>query len=123
MDIIVDSSVWIDFFNSYQSKEADELQNLIEHNNINNILICPAIYMEVLRGIKGNALASVTFSPPPAGMGAGCNSWSFTKWPAWRPAAVPGVSPRETPQGQNGTGAVLTRARDRRGARGKRSLP
>jgi predicted nucleic acid-binding protein len=52
MDIIVDSSVWIDFFNYYQSKEADELQNLIEHNNVNNIFICPAIYMEILRGIK-----------------------------------------------------------------------
>ncbi|MDR3355976.1 MAG: PIN domain-containing protein, partial [Spirochaetaceae bacterium] len=42
----------IDFFNSYQSKEADELQNLIERNNINNIFICPVIYMEVLRGIR-----------------------------------------------------------------------
>ena len=52
MDIIVDSSVWIDFFNYYQSKEADELQNLIVHNNINNIFICPVIYMEILRGIK-----------------------------------------------------------------------
>jgi predicted nucleic acid-binding protein len=52
MDIIVDSSVWIDFFNFYQSKEAGELQNLIEHNNTNNIFICPTIYMEVLRGIK-----------------------------------------------------------------------
>jgi predicted nucleic acid-binding protein len=52
MDIIVDSSVWIDFFNAYQSKEADELQNLIEHNNVNNIFICPVIYMEVLRGIR-----------------------------------------------------------------------
>jgi predicted nucleic acid-binding protein len=52
MDIIVDSSVWIDFFNCYQSKEADELQNLIVNNNANNIFICPAIYMEILRGIK-----------------------------------------------------------------------
>jgi predicted nucleic acid-binding protein len=52
MDIIVDSSVWIDFFNSYQSKEAEKLQNLIEHNNANNIFICPTIYMEILRGIK-----------------------------------------------------------------------
>ena len=52
MDIIVDSSVWIDFFNYYQSKEADELRNLIMHNNINNIFICPVIYMEILRGIK-----------------------------------------------------------------------
>jgi predicted nucleic acid-binding protein len=54
MDIMVDSSVWIDFFNYYKSKEADELQNLVEHNNVNNIFICPAIYMEVLRGIKND---------------------------------------------------------------------
>jgi predicted nucleic acid-binding protein len=52
MNILVDSSVWIDFFNLYQSKEADKLQNLIEHNNANDIFICPTIYMEVLRGIK-----------------------------------------------------------------------
>ena len=54
MDIMVDSSVWIDFFNYYKSKEADELQNLVEHNNVNNIFICPTIYMEVLRGIKND---------------------------------------------------------------------
>jgi predicted nucleic acid-binding protein len=52
MNILVDSSVWIDFFNFYQSKEADELQNLIEHNDTNDIFICPTIYMEILRGIK-----------------------------------------------------------------------
>jgi predicted nucleic acid-binding protein len=52
MDILIDSSVWIDFFNYYQSKEADVLQCLIEKNNNNNIYICPAIFMEVLRGIK-----------------------------------------------------------------------
>ncbi|GHT55849.1 hypothetical protein AGMMS50233_06470 [Endomicrobiia bacterium] len=26
MDIMVDSSIWINFFNNYKSKEADELQ-------------------------------------------------------------------------------------------------
>jgi predicted nucleic acid-binding protein len=55
MDIIVDSSVWIDFFNFYQSKEADGLQNLIEHNNTNNIFICPAIYNEIME-ITNNAI-------------------------------------------------------------------
>jgi predicted nucleic acid-binding protein len=52
MDIIIDSSVWIDFFNYYESKEADALQYLLENNFNNNIYICPTIYMEVLRGIK-----------------------------------------------------------------------
>jgi predicted nucleic acid-binding protein len=51
-DILIDSSVWIDFFNHYQSKEADVLQFLIENNNNNNIYICSTIFMEVLRGIK-----------------------------------------------------------------------
>jgi hypothetical protein len=36
-DIVIDSSVWIDFFNYYQSREADVLQSLIENNNNNNI--------------------------------------------------------------------------------------
>ncbi|MDR1893456.1 MAG: PIN domain-containing protein [Spirochaetales bacterium] len=52
IDILIDSSVWIDFFNNYQSQEADILQFLIENNDNNNIFICPAIFMEVLRGIK-----------------------------------------------------------------------
>jgi predicted nucleic acid-binding protein len=51
-DILIDSSVWIDFFNYYQSKEADILQFLIENNDSNNIYICSTIFMEVLRGIK-----------------------------------------------------------------------
>jgi predicted nucleic acid-binding protein len=54
MDIIIDSSVWIDFFNYYDSKEADVLQELIENNFSNNIFICPAIYMEILRGLKND---------------------------------------------------------------------
>jgi predicted nucleic acid-binding protein len=52
MDIMIDSSVWIDFFNYYESKEADVLQTLIENNSNYNIFICPTIYMEILRGIK-----------------------------------------------------------------------
>ncbi|MDR1949970.1 MAG: PIN domain-containing protein [Spirochaetaceae bacterium] len=51
-DILIDSSVWIDFFNYYQSKEADALQFLVENNDNNNIYICSTIFMEVLRGIK-----------------------------------------------------------------------
>ena len=50
MDILIDSSVWIDFFNYYQSKEADALQFLVENND--NVYICPTIFMEVLRGIR-----------------------------------------------------------------------
>ena len=52
MDILIDSSVWIDFFNYYQSKEADALQFLVENNDNNNVYICSTIFMEVLRGIR-----------------------------------------------------------------------
>ena len=45
MDILIDSSVWIDFFNYYQSKEADALQFLVENNDNNNVYICSTIFM------------------------------------------------------------------------------
>ncbi|GHV72397.1 ribonuclease VapC [Spirochaetia bacterium] len=50
-NILVDSSVWIDFFHkNNQSVKADVLQELILKEN--NIFICPVIYQEVLQGIR-----------------------------------------------------------------------
>jgi predicted nucleic acid-binding protein len=75
--------ICLDRFFLIQSKEADKLQNLIEHNNVNNIFICPVIYMEVLRGIRedntfhdiketllnfhilNNEILEITEPPPP----------------------------------------------------------
>jgi predicted nucleic acid-binding protein len=47
--------VWIDFFNYYESREADVFQSIIENSLSNTIYICPPIYMEILRGIKENS--------------------------------------------------------------------
>jgi len=50
--ILVDTTVWIDFFNKREgSKQADALNKIIEEDE-DNICICPIIYQEILQGIK-----------------------------------------------------------------------
>jgi predicted nucleic acid-binding protein len=54
-NIIVDTSVWIDFFNKKNiSSEVIILKKLIENNK--QFYICPVIYQEVLQGIRDNNL-------------------------------------------------------------------
>jgi predicted nucleic acid-binding protein len=54
-NIIVDTSVWIDFFNKKNiSPETIILKKLIETNK--QFYICPVIYQEVLQGIRDNNL-------------------------------------------------------------------
>jgi predicted nucleic acid-binding protein len=54
-NIIVDTSVWIDFFNKKNiSPETIVLKKLIENNK--QFYICPVIYQEVLQGIGDNSL-------------------------------------------------------------------
>ncbi|MDR1445415.1 MAG: PIN domain-containing protein [Treponema sp.] len=54
-NIIVDTSVWIDFFNKKNvSPETMILKKLIENNK--QFYICPVIYQEVLQGIRDNNL-------------------------------------------------------------------
>jgi predicted nucleic acid-binding protein len=54
-NIIVDTSVWIDFFNKKNiSPETILLKKLIENNK--QFYICPVIYQEVLQGIGDNNL-------------------------------------------------------------------
>jgi len=49
--VLVDTSVWIDFFNAKtMSPTAEILQKLIVNNDI--IYICPTIYQEILQGIR-----------------------------------------------------------------------
>jgi predicted nucleic acid-binding protein len=49
--ILVDTSVWIDFFyTNKKSKQADILQELIEAEE--DVCICPIVYQEVLQGIR-----------------------------------------------------------------------
>jgi len=53
--ILVDTTIWIDFFNKKEkSKQADLLQQLIEEEN--NICICPIIYQEVLQGVRDDKI-------------------------------------------------------------------
>jgi predicted nucleic acid-binding protein len=53
--IIVDTSVWIDFFNKKNiSSETILLKKLIENNK--QFYICPVIYQEVLQGIRDDKL-------------------------------------------------------------------
>jgi predicted nucleic acid-binding protein len=55
MKVVVDSSVWIDFFNKKNtSPETIILQKLIENDK--QFYICPVIYQEILQGIKDNSL-------------------------------------------------------------------
>ena len=51
--ILVDTSVWIDFFRGTKSREC----NLLYHYLTNNepILICPPIVQEILQGIKSDS--------------------------------------------------------------------
>lgn len=49
--IIVDSSVWIDYFNGNDSKEADILDNLL---GIQEVAISDLITLEVLRGFRSD---------------------------------------------------------------------
>jgi len=49
--VLVDTSVWIDFFNEKaMSPTSEMLQKLIENNQV--IYICPTIYQEILQGIR-----------------------------------------------------------------------
>jgi len=49
--VLVDTSVWIDFFNEKTMSPASGiLQKLIENNDV--IYICPTIYQEILQGIR-----------------------------------------------------------------------
>ena len=51
MSLIVDTSVWIDFFNpKVKSPEKAFLQKSIQNDS--PIFLCPIIYQEVLQGIK-----------------------------------------------------------------------
>ena len=53
--VIVDTSVWIDFFNKKNiSPETILLKKLIETNK--QFYICPVIYQEVLQGIRDDKL-------------------------------------------------------------------
>lgn len=49
-EILVDTSVWIDFFNNKDSVHSNLLTSFIKNDE--KIFICPVIYQEILQGIK-----------------------------------------------------------------------
>jgi predicted nucleic acid-binding protein len=51
--VLVDSSVWIDFFNGNAGKEVDHLSRLIGSGE--SIATCPPVVQEVLQGFKSDA--------------------------------------------------------------------
>ena len=56
--VIVDTSVWIDFFQNFDSVYQEKLEGLIKDNN--RAVICGAILQEVLQGIKDNKSYEIT---------------------------------------------------------------
>ncbi len=50
MRVLVDTSVWVDFFNEYPSPEADALVRLIREEA--DVLTCGLVVAEVLQGIR-----------------------------------------------------------------------
>ena len=50
--ILVDSSVWIDFYNGFETPETDTMESLLEEEMIS---IADIIYLEVLRGFKSDS--------------------------------------------------------------------
>jgi predicted nucleic acid-binding protein len=50
MKVLVDTSVWVDFFNGHPSSEADALARLIEEEA--DVLTCGVVVAEVLQGIR-----------------------------------------------------------------------
>ncbi len=50
MKVLIDTSVWIDFFNGYPSKEAEMLERLIKEEA--ELLTCGVIVAEFMQGIR-----------------------------------------------------------------------
>lgn len=50
--LLVDTSVWINFFNGIESTEVSTLTSYIENDD--PIFLCPTIIQEVLQGIKND---------------------------------------------------------------------
>lgn len=48
--ILIDSSVWIDYFNNVRNSETDQLDSIIVGRS--EICLCPPVVQEVLQGFK-----------------------------------------------------------------------
>ena len=51
MDILVDTSVWVDFFNNIENQQVHYFERLLQEGRVGT---CPVIIMEVLQGIRSD---------------------------------------------------------------------
>ena len=56
--VLVDTSVWIDYFQAAESNHASALESLIRDNN--RAMICGIILQEVLQGIRDDKSYTLT---------------------------------------------------------------
>ena len=57
MDVLVDTSVWIDYINDFRdSEEVLKLDLLLNGSSDNKAVLCPVVYQEVLQGIKSESM-------------------------------------------------------------------
>ncbi|MBK8752468.1 MAG: PIN domain nuclease [Candidatus Competibacteraceae bacterium] len=54
--MLVDTSVWIDYFNGYASAEADRLAQAISDHE--SIILCSVVMTEILLGLRSDAEAT-----------------------------------------------------------------
>ena len=59
MDIMVDTSVWVDFFNDVDNPQVHYLVRLLQEGRV---ATCPVILMEVLQGIQADKACKKTES-------------------------------------------------------------
>ncbi|WP_299729376.1 PIN domain nuclease [uncultured Endozoicomonas sp.] len=57
MDIMVDTSVWVDFFNDIDNPQVNYLMRLLQEGRVGT---CPVILMEVLQGIRDDKACKKT---------------------------------------------------------------
>ncbi|MBN1106176.1 MAG: PIN domain nuclease [Deltaproteobacteria bacterium] len=56
--IVVDTSVWIDFFRDTPGRDSEQLEGLIRESN--RVAICGVILQEILQGIKSRKVYETT---------------------------------------------------------------
>jgi predicted nucleic acid-binding protein len=56
--VLVDTSIWIDFFKHRNSSKADGLEELIREHN--QVVLCGIILQEILQGIRDNKSHTAT---------------------------------------------------------------
>jgi hypothetical protein len=91
--LVVDSSVWIDFFNGADRPAVGLLQQLLDHGEV-RIVVPDLVLFEVLRGFRreqDHRLARRLFES------LSIESTVAKRLPWWRPSTIVRCGPRATP--------------------------